>query len=96
MLSRASPCWRRRPRLVHGGRGRVRSRAGGGGAGRRIEGWIGQGFRQESMTYTGLLGESCLKQAMASICTDRGAGQGHAQRAGSAGRRSLTSAAIGA
>ena len=49
----------------------------------------GRGFRRESMTYTGLLGESCLKQAMASICNDRGAGQGRAQRAGSAGRRSL-------
>jgi hypothetical protein len=33
---------------------------------------------------------------MASIRTDRGAGQGRAQRAGFAGRRSLTSAAIGA
>jgi hypothetical protein len=33
---------------------------------------------------------------MASIRIDRGAGQGRAQRAGCAGRRSLTSAAIGA
>jgi hypothetical protein len=32
---------------------------------------------------------------MASIGTDRGAGQGRAQRAGFAGRRSLNSAAIG-
>ena len=48
------------------------------------------------MTVYSQLGESCLKPAMASICNDRGAGQGRAQRAGYAGRRSLTRAASGA
>ena len=39
---------------------------------------------------------SAVRRAMPSLCSDRGAGQGRAQRAGSAGRRSLTGAGIGA
>ena len=41
-------------------------------------------------------GRNCLAKATPSHCADRGAGQGRAPRAGCAGRRSLTGAAIGA
>jgi hypothetical protein len=42
------------------------------------------------------VGRICLTQAMPSVRTDPGPSQGRAQRAGFAGRRSLTGAGIGA